>query len=107
MSKQDSFFINQLKKLMFEKNLTQKELASLAKTKQQRISEWLTGSKKPTLSSIEKLANTFKINLNYFIENYKDNKPKNDINTRLDRLENLGNKILEEIKFIKLNLNKR
>ncbi len=67
MEKEQSFFAKQLRKLMFEKDLTQKELACMADTKQQRISEWMTG-KNPSLSSIKKLAKALDVSANYFIE---------------------------------------
>ncbi len=81
---------------MFEKNLTQKELASLAGTKQERISEWLNGVRNPSLNSIKKLSQALNVDINYFMENVLNTEKKDisnfDINEKID----LINKNFEE-----------
>ena len=111
MKKEKNFFAKQLKNIMFEKNLTQKELASLAKTKQERISEWINGVRNPSLSSIENLARALNVDVNYFIEsvNSIENKNRKDdivsIIKLIKKLEKdfvVSNKKIEtEISFLK------
>lgn len=69
MGQKNMFFANQLKKVMFEKKLTQKELAKKIGNTQSRVSGWLTGVRNPSLTSIKKLASALDLPINFFVEN--------------------------------------
>lgn len=109
MKKREAFFSKQLRKIMFDKNITQQKLAKELGIAQTDISRWLGGHRNPSLKSIEKIADYFSVPLNYFIENFKDTKNK-DIseekqNEKLikigEELLKLGKELLKEIKQIK------
>lgn len=69
MGQKNMFFANQLKKVMFEKKLTQKELAKKIGNTQSRVSGWLHGVRNPSLTSIKKLASALDVPINFFVEN--------------------------------------
>ena len=69
MKPKKTFFSEQLKKIMFEKHITQKQLAEKLGFIQQRISFWATGRTSPTVTSIQKIAKVLNVDVNYFIEN--------------------------------------
>lgn len=68
MKKELSFFGKQLKKIMYEKNITQQELADKLNIKRSMISQWITKSGNPRLSTIRKIASALKVPTNYFLE---------------------------------------
>lgn len=68
MKKEQSFFGKQLRKIMAEKGITQKELAEKLGVFQTMISHWLTGIKNPTISSVKKLADALEVSVSYFID---------------------------------------
>ena len=82
MKNKRSFFGEQLKKIMSEKNLTQKDLAEKLGFVHQRISFWTTGRTIPTLASIKKVAAALDVPVNYFIE--QNEKKQNDGNIDLN-----------------------
>lgn len=69
MARKPNFFVEQLKKVMFERELTQTQLAKLIDGNQRVISTWLTGTKNPSLSSIKKIASALDLPINFFVEN--------------------------------------
>ncbi len=103
MKNNKNLFCERLKNLMFEKNLTQEDLAKSIGTNQQMISRWMTGGRKPSLTSAEKIAKAMKVPLNYFFE-IPDNKDIKILQLEKENLE-LKNKILKMEKEI-LNLKK-
>ncbi len=109
MKKENSkYFSEQLRKIMFERNLTQRVLAAKINISQTVISRWLTTDINPTVSSIQKLAEVLDVPVSYFIENYEQKnseKTDDDINTKISNLEKLGSKILKELSEIKKTLN--
>lgn len=64
-----NYFNDQLRKVMFERKLTQQKLASLLGINQARISGWLHGTRNPSLTSIKKIASTLDLPINFFVEN--------------------------------------
>ena len=99
-----NFFTEQLKRIMFERKLTQEELGKKLGVNRQQISRWLTTDRNPSLVSIKKLAKALNVSVNYFIE--ESNKKVKD-KTNLKRIENVNmdliinlireeNKLLEE-----------
>ena len=53
-----------IKKLLTEKNISQKELSEKTKIKQQIISDWINGRRNPKKESLEKLATALKVSVN-------------------------------------------
>ncbi len=108
MENKKTFFSRQLRKVLYEKNITQKELAEKLGVVQQRISFWTTGRFVPTLDSIRKVAEILDVPINYFIEEFSEKneteiKDKN-VNSEI-KLLNEKNKFLEEkIKRIETEL---
>ena len=88
MKNKKSFFGEQLKKVMSEQNITQKELAEKLGVVQQMISFWTTGNHSPNIKSIEKVAKALNVPINYFIE-----KPKSD--NKINGLDEKDIKILQ------------
>lgn len=107
MKTEKNFFAKQLRNIMFEKNLTQKELASLAKTKQERISEWMNGVRNPSLSSIEKISHVLGVDINYFIENKSVNflQNKNISDSKIQILIESNNNLAAENEKFKKEIN--
>lgn len=64
-----NYFNDQLRKIMFERKLTQQKLASLLGINQARISGWLHGTRNPSLTSIKKIASALDLPINFFVEN--------------------------------------
>ena len=80
MEPKKTFFSERLKKIMFEKHITQKELADKLGFIQQRISFWATGRTVPTVASIKKIAAALDVPVNYFIEENAENNEQNNVN---------------------------
>lgn len=60
-----------IKQLRKEKNISQKELASLIDVSQRLISNYEDGSATPTVENLIKIADTFKVSLDYLTDRYK------------------------------------
>ncbi len=71
MKKENSFFGKQLKKILYEKNITQQELADKLGIKRPMISQWITSSRNPSLTSVRKIAEVLKTDINYFLQEKK------------------------------------
>ena len=69
MVRRSGLFSDKLRKVMFERKLTQSKLASLIGSDQRIISFWLTGRRNPSLSSIKKIASALDLPINFFVEN--------------------------------------
>ena len=67
-----SFFAEQLRKIMFEKKLTQQKLADMTGINRPLISRWIIGDRNPSLTSLKKIANVLDVSVEYFIENGKE-----------------------------------
>ncbi len=93
-----NFFSRQLKKIIFEKNITQKDVAKKLGVAQAMISQWLAGDKNPTLNTLTRIADVLGVSVNYFIEesfSSNENESFSEIKYKLD-LINEKNKVLEE-----------
>ncbi len=112
MESGQNFFARQLRKIMKENKITQKELAEKIGITQTMISHWLVGIKNPTLTSLKKISSALNVPISYLIDengsNYKNGEEKknvdnNDINKEiLDRLKDVEFKILQlENDFLK------
>ena len=111
MKRRGNFFADQLRKVLFEKNLTQEDLGKLIGVKRPMISQWMTGARNPSLPSIKKIANALKVPANNFIddENIKKetkNSTQNDVVKLMMSLIKEHNKAVEErMKRFELELN--
>lgn len=89
-------FPERLKELRIERNLTQKELATLLDTSQQIIGFYEQGKRNPKQDILEKLSNFFKVSTNYLLG-------KTDIKTpeqsELDQAEFLFRTTVSELKL--------
>lgn len=105
--KENNFFSEQLRKIMFEKNLNQQDVAGNVGVAQSVVSNWLKGAKNPSLSSVKNLSKFFNVPMSYFIGNIKeeDTGTFEDKDTKIIKLleENIkiGKEILKEIKNLK------
>lgn len=68
----ESFFIKQLKKIMTENGLTQKELANKLKVTNVFVSNYLKGKRNPKPATIHKIAKALNVPPSYFIEGQKN-----------------------------------
>ncbi len=116
MKKEKNFFGGQLRKIMFEKHITQKELADKMGIVQQMVSFWVTGRNVPTLASLKKLSSFFDVPVNYFMEeNYSKNSSdkKNEkylsenilLKEKVKRLETEISLLKKEMELMKLKKN--
>jgi transcriptional regulator with XRE-family HTH domain len=103
MKTKRSFFATQLKKLMFEKNLTQEDLAKKIKINRQMISYWLNSGKNPSLTSIKKIADVLKTSMSYFIEEppVVKNEGTKDLSVKVELLEEKIKRHEVEINYLK------
>ncbi|MBQ3835205.1 MAG: helix-turn-helix transcriptional regulator [Elusimicrobia bacterium] len=92
--KNKNYLGRNLKKIMLEKNLTQKEVADKIGIEQTVISRWARGAAVPTIASIKKLSSVFGVPLNYFLENYED---EEDRYKKLLQLEEENSRMIKEI----------
>lgn len=69
MARRSGYFADHLRKVMFERGLTQEQLASLIGSNQQMVSRWLHGVRNPSLTSIKKIASALDLPINFFVEN--------------------------------------
>lgn len=68
----DTFFIKQLKKIMLENGLTQKELANKLKVTNVFVSNYLKGKRNPKPATIHKIAKALNMPPSFFIEGQKN-----------------------------------
>ena len=103
MSTKRSFFAKQLNNLMFERNISQEDLAKKIKINRQMISYWLNSGKNPSLSSIQKIANALKVSINYFIDGSTPikNEENKDVWSKIELLEEKLKRHEIEIKYLK------
>ncbi len=59
-------YIDVIKGIMIEKNLTQQKFASVIGVNQTTVSQWLLGKKKPTYDSILSICTNFDVSPNEF-----------------------------------------
>ena len=114
-NKKQTFFGRQLKKIMYEKNITQAELAEKLGINSSMISQWVTGTGNPRLKSVRKIAAVLGIPVNSLIEenfsagsNEQSNcKDKNvNINLIMKLIEENNKRFEAEISYIKEVLKK-
>lgn len=97
MVHKSNFFIEQLRKVMFERRLTQKDIAAILGINQSRISGWLTGVRNPSLTSIKKIASALDLPINFFVEN-----SGGVVNTGISGDITVGGMDEKDIKILKL-----
>jgi SOS-response transcriptional repressor LexA len=68
MEKKKTFFTNQLKKILLEKGMTQKELADKLDVTKSFISIYFNGKQEPKPATIHKIAKALNVSPSYFIE---------------------------------------
>lgn len=68
MEKKNTFFTDQIKKLMLEKGLTQQELAKKLNVTKANVSVYLNAKRNPKPATIHKLAKALNVSPSYFIE---------------------------------------
>ena len=73
MEKKTTFFVNQLKKLLLEKGLTQKELADKLKVTKSFVSIYFNGKQEPKPATIHKIAKALNVPPSYFIDEGQKN----------------------------------
>ena len=76
MKKEKTFFGKQLKKIIIEKGISQQDFAAKLGVGKAMISQWITGTRNPSLTSLKKIAQTLNISLNYFLENEQNSETK-------------------------------
>ena len=98
MNRKKTFFGRQFKKIMLDKDISQKELADRLGIAKAMITNWISGVRNPSLNSLKKIAEELNVPLNYFIEennnDQKNGKNKNEDNT-IDGLDKKDIKILK------------
>ncbi|MBQ3834238.1 MAG: helix-turn-helix transcriptional regulator [Elusimicrobia bacterium] len=103
MKTKRSFFATQLKKLMFEKNLTQEDLAKKIKINRQMISYWLNSGKNPSLTSVKKIADALKAPMSYFVveTTIEKNEENKNLSVKIELLEEKIKRHEIEINYLK------
>lgn len=80
-----TFFCEQLRKALYEKRLTQKDLAEKIGVNRPVVNRWMTGNSNPSFNSLKKIASALELPLNYFSEDYNINTEiYNENNTEKD-----------------------
>lgn len=97
MTRKPNFFVERLRKAMFERELTQEQLASLIGSNQRVVSRWLTGVRNPSLNSIKKIASALDLPINFFVEN-----SGGVVNTGISGDITVGGMDEKDIKILKL-----
>lgn len=79
----ETFFIKQLKKIMTEKGLTQKQLADKLNVTDVFVSNYLKGKRNPKPTTIYKFANALDVPTSYFLEEIDTStiQPLNELTT--------------------------
>lgn len=71
MVRRSDLFSDRLRKVMFERRLTQEKLAALIGSDQRLVSFWLTGRRNPSLASIKKIASALDLPINFFCRKFR------------------------------------
>ena len=98
MEKEKTFFVKQLKKLLLEKGMTQKELADKLKVTKSFVSIYFNGKQEPKPATIHKIAKALNVPPSFFIEGQKNFENSGIIGN------NNSNNFNGDIKDIKLQL---
>lgn len=69
-------FINNLKKLLLENNMTYKELAEKIGVKASSVSMWMTGNSLPRMGTLDKIADLFSVSVNSLVTIENSEKPQ-------------------------------
>ena len=107
-----SNFAENLKRLMFEKALTQEQLAKKMNLDQSRISRWKTGESVPSAKNIKKLAEILNIStedLTNNVRTYDENNINKTMQLMKKNIKDLTDRVLileKQINFYKENFNK-
>ena len=96
-------FSEKLKKIMFEKGITQKELAEKLGVSQAFISSWQVGKRHPKLSSIKKIAKAVNVPVNYFITDEHEQKDIKNSKDLIIQMKELELRILKIEKLLEKN----
>ncbi len=106
MKAEKNFFSRQLKKIMYDKRITQQTLAGKLKISQAMVSQWLNSSKNPTLTSLKKIASALDIPVTYLIdENQKNAEPIKPVKKKTDEInDNIIKEILDKLKDLEFRI---
>ncbi len=125
MEKERSFFSKQLKNIMFEKGISQKDLSDKLEVSYTVVSRWVNGGRNPELASIKRIAKALDVPFDYFLEKETDTADKNEdlknknfdliiklidkqnkmVEEKMKRYEAENNLLRNEIRNIKKTLN--
>ncbi len=90
-----------IKQALFETGTTQEALAKKLDVTQGMITHWVTGRKKPTVESLERIAEALGLTLDYFISNKDANEETiENVSKRMDWIPVLGISSATNEKFI-------
>ena len=90
-----------IKQALFETGTTQEALAKKLDVTQGMITHWVTGRKKPTVESLERIAEALGLTLDYFISNKDANEEAiKNVSKRMDWIPVLGISSATNEKFI-------
>ncbi len=89
-------FTKNLKRIMFEKNITQKELAEKLNTTQSFISTYQTGARNPKPETVEKIAKALGVYAKDLTEDKDETENKNIEDSDIKQFMNLKFKNIEE-----------
>ena len=83
MEKKNTFFTEQIKKLMLEKGLTQQDLADKLNVTKANVSVYLNAKRNPKPATIHKIAKALNVSPSYFVEEIDTStvQPFNDTTT--------------------------
>ena len=102
MKDKKTFFCSRLKKIMFDKNITQQQLADKLNVAQTIISRWVRGNFNPNMNSVKKLATALDVPVSYFMEDekngIKNSEDNNNNNLVIDLIKQQNEKFEEKLK---------
>ena len=99
-------FSENLKRLMFEKALTQESLAKKLNLDQSRISRWKTGESVPSAKNLKKLASLLGVSTSDLVNNIKSNDRK-DIDKKVESLEKIIKEMNKRIQVLEKEILKK
>ena len=91
---------NRIKELLYEKRITQTELAKKMNIHRQVLVNWLNGTRKPKIENIEKIAKSLNISIDKILNNKviktKMGKDKEAVYKEKLKIKEQENKLLKE-----------
>lgn len=91
-----SDFVKRLKKLMTEKNISQKKLAEMTGITQSSISDWVNGKYKPRQDKVYLLSESLKVSPAYLLGYSDDKNLDQNIANNKSKIDRLYNQLNEE-----------